>query len=282
MKIAIIGSSGFIGKNLSFFLKKNNLSKVFLLSSYTLNKKNWIEKIIREIRKIQPNIIINCAANQNLNNSKKNLIDLINSNLYSNVMFLNEAIRNKKFMGYITFGTKWELGDTKLSKPLNFYAATKQANDSFFKYFSNKKISIISLKIFDTYGPNDKRKKFLNDLLKSYKNNKPLKITQGKQFLDYVHVNDICFLVNKIINDIKSKKLKGYNSFTVSSTKPIRLINLVKKLNKILNKNLKIAVGKKKYRQNQSKNQVNRIFNYPKWKPKHKLFKELKIIFDKG
>ena len=46
---------------------------------------------------------------------------------------------------------------------------------------------------------NDKRKKFLNDLLKSYKNNKLLKITQGKHFLDYVHVNDICFLLNKII-----------------------------------------------------------------------------------
>ena len=100
------------------------------------------------------------------------------------------------------------------------------------------------MKIFDTYGPNDVRKKFFNDLLKSYKQNKLLIITPGKQYLDYVHINDICFLISKIISDIKSKKLKGFNSYTVSSKKPIRLIDFVKILNQILEKKLKIKLGK--------------------------------------
>ena len=46
-------------------------------------------------------------------------------------------------------------------KPLNFYAVSKKANEIFYEYFSKKKdTSIISLKIFDTYGPNDKEKNF--------------------------------------------------------------------------------------------------------------------------
>ena len=60
------------------------------------------------------------------------------------------------FQGYISFGTKWEFNQNMEFNPLNFYSATKHANDIFFNYFSQKKnICTVSLKIFDTYGPDD-------------------------------------------------------------------------------------------------------------------------------
>ena len=280
MKIGIIGSSGFIGNNLSLFLRKNTNYQIFSFSSYKRNKKNWIKKIVKEIKTKKPNIIVNCSANQNLDMSKKNIPNILNSNLLSNILFINEALQYKNFKGFISFGSKWELGDKKNKKPLNFYAATKKANDIFFKFYENNKSALISLKIFDTYGVNDMRKKFLNDLLETYKKNKALNITAGKQYLDYVHINDLLKLILMIIKDIKLNKLKGYKSYTVSSKKPIRLIDLVKKLEKILSKNLKINIGKKKYRQNESVNPTLKVFNYPGWKPSHRLFNELKEIFD--
>ena len=234
-----------------------------------------------EIKKKKPQIIINCSANQNLSFDKKNLIDLLNTNINSNILFLDEAIKGTNFKSYISFGTKWELGDTKNKKPLNFYAATKNANESFYRFYANKKSSIISLKIFDTYGKNDNRKKFLNELLKSYKKNSTLNITAGNQYLDYVHITDVCLLISKIIRDIQSKKISGFNSFTVSSKKPIKLINLIKILDKSLVKKLNIKIGKKKYRKNESLNSVNKIFNYPGWKTSFNLINELKKIFDK-
>ena len=124
------------------------------------------------------------------------------------------------------------------------------------------------------------RKKFLTDLLETYKRNKSLNITAGKQYLDYVHIEDILKLILIIIKDIKLNKLKGFKSFTVSSKNPIRLINLVKMLNKILSKKLKINIGKKIYRHNTPVNPTLKIFNYPGWKPKRKLLNELKKIFD--
>ena len=280
MKIGIIGSSGFIGNNLSLFLRKNTNYQIFSFSSYKRNKKNWIKKIVKEIKTKKPNIIVNCSANQNLDMSKKNIPNILNSNLLSNILFINEALQYKNFKGFISFGSKWELGDKKNKKPLNFYAATKKANDIFFKFYENNKSALISLKIFDTYGVNDMRKKFLNDLLETYKKNKALNITAGKQYLDYVHINDLLKLILMIIKDIKLNKLKGFKSYTVSSKKPIRLIDLVKKLEKILSKNLKINIGKKKYRQNESVNPTLKVFNYPGWKPSHRLFNELKEIFD--
>lgn len=282
MKIGIIGSSGFIGSNLSLFLRKNTNYQIFSFSSYKQNKKNWINKIVKEIYKKKPNIIVNCSANQNLLGKveKKYIPNVLNSNLLSNILFINEAIQYKNFKGFITFGSKMELGGKKNNKPINFYAATKKANDIFFKFYENNKSALISLKIFDTYGSNDMRKKFLTDLLETYKKNRQLNITAGKQYLDYVHIEDILKLILMIIKDIKLNKLKGFKSFTVSSKNPIRLINLVKKLNKILSKNLKINIGKKIYRHNTPVNPTLKIFNYPGWKPSRKLFDELKKIFD--
>ena len=280
MKIGIIGSSGFIGSNLFLFLKKNTKYQIFSFSSYRRNKKNWLKKIVQEIKIKRPNIIVNCSANQNLGISKKNIPNILHSNLLSNILFINEALQYKNFKGFISFGSKWELGDKKNKKPLNFYAATKKANDTFFKFYENNKSALISLKIFDTYGANDTRKKLLNDLLETYKKKRSLNITSGKQYLDYVHIDDLLKLILMIIRDIKFNKLKGFKSYTVSSKKPIRLINLIKKLKKILSKNLKINIGKRKYRQNESKYPTLKTFNYPGWKPKYKLFSELKQIFD--
>ena len=247
MKIGIIGSSGFIGKNLNFYFKKKNKYKIFSFSSFSKYKESWVKKICSEIKINKPDLIINCAASQDLNDDKKAIKKLLNSNLYSNVMFLNQSLKNKNFKGYISFGTKWEFDTNRNYNPLNFYAATKHANDIFFKYYSlKKKITTISLKIFDTYGANDKRNKILNLLLKKYKKNQTLNITPGKQYLDYVHIEDILKLILIIIKDIKLDKIKGFKSFTVSSKNPIRLINLVNKLKKVLDKDLKIKIGKKK------------------------------------
>ena len=49
-EIAIIGSSGFVGKNLSKFLEQNNKIKIFNLSSYNKYKSSWQNRILREIK----------------------------------------------------------------------------------------------------------------------------------------------------------------------------------------------------------------------------------------
>ena len=283
MKIGIIGSSGFIGKNLTnYFREKKNIT-VFTFSSYKKNKNTWLKKVLNEINKKKPDLIINCSASQLLTEDKKSIHNLLNSNIYSNILFLNEAINNKNFKGYITFGTKFEFDAKRNYKPLNFYAATKHASDLFLKYYSlKKKITTVSLKLFDTYGSNDERKKILNLLLQSYRKNKFLATTAGNQYLDYVHIDEICELINKITIDIKNYKLRGFNMFTVSSNKPIKLKSLIGKLKIILDKELKVKVGALKYRETEPMTPVKKTINYPGWKSKYSLMKEIKKLFDKG
>ena len=228
-----------------------------------------------------PNIILNCAADQNSNDNEDAIINLLNSNLKANILFLNRAARYKNFKGYISFGSKWEYNEDGAFSPLNFYAATKHANDSFLKYFAvKKKITTISLKIFETYGKNDKRKRILNLLLNNYKKRRISKITPGNQFLDYVNILDICELIKLICDDIFKKKLKGFKTYTVSSKKPVKLKLLIRELQYILNKNLNVKIGAIKYRKNEAMKPIKKINNYRGWKPKLNLIKELKKIFD--
>ena len=281
MKIGIIGSKGFIGSNLNLELKKSKKFKVYCFSCYKKNKFNWIKKISREIKIYKPEILINCAADQNLNDNDKDIIGLIDSNLKASVLFLNQAVKNKNFKGFITFGTKWEFNELRKFKPLNFYAATKNAYYIFLEYFSLKKnIATVSLKIFDTYGKDDKRPRILNLLLNNYKKQNTLKISPGNQFLDYVHISELCDLIKIVCKDIYKKKLKGFNTFTVSSKKPLKLKLLIKKLNQTLKKNIKVKIGARNYRKNEAMKPVKKLNNYPGWKPRFDLIKELKKIFD--
>ena len=184
-------------------------------------------------------------------------------------------------MGFITFGSRWEYNQKGKYKPNNFYAATKHASDYLLKYFTDIKTTIISLKVFDTYGENDKRKKILNLLLANYKKQTNLNLSPGRQEIDLVNVIDICKLVSQILNDIKNKKLKGFKRYTVSSKKPIQLIELIKILKKVLKNKLYVKVGAIEYRKNESMKCLKKTFNYPKWQPQNTLKKDLKKIFDK-
>ncbi|MDA9062720.1 NAD-dependent epimerase/dehydratase family protein [Candidatus Pelagibacter sp.] len=280
MKIGIIGSNGFLGKSLSSYLKKKNNIRNF--SSYSKSKKNWFKNVCKEIKIFSPDIIINCAASQIVDDSLKSIEELIYSNLYSQSGFLNQAKKNKNFIGYVTFGSRWEFDQKGKYQPNSFYAATKHASDYLLQYFVDKKTTVISLKIFDTYGEGDNRNKILNLLLKNYSNQKILNLSPGKQEIDLVNVLDICSLISKICIDIKKRKLKGFKKYTVSSKKPIKLIQLVKNLKKILNKKLKVKIGVLRYRKNEPMKCLKRIYNYPGWEPQFKLMDDLKKMFDQN
>ena len=117
-------------------------------------------------------------------------------------------------------------------------------------------------------------------LLESYKKKNTLNLSPGKQEIDLVNVLDISKLINKIIIDIRKKKLKGFKKYTVSSKKPIKIIKLVEILKQNLKFKLNVNVGVLKYRKNESMKCLRKTFNYPKWNPKNSLSKDLKKIFD--
>lgn len=92
----------------------------------------------------------------------------------------------------VNTGTSWQHFGTTAYRPVNLYAATKQAFEDLLAYYQDARgLSGITLKLFDTYGPGDPRPKLVQILLGAARNGRPLELSPGEQTLDLVHVDDV-------------------------------------------------------------------------------------------
>ena len=98
-----------------------------------------------------------------------------------------------KVTALINTGTSWQNSSGDSYDPVNLYAATKQAFEDILSYYTRAAgIEALTLRLFDSYGPGDKRRKILRLLLECLRTGEPLAMSPGEQVLDLVHVDDIC------------------------------------------------------------------------------------------
>ena len=132
---------------------------------------------------------------------------------------------------------------------MNLYAATKQAFEDILQYYIEANaLSVITLKLFDTYGPNDPRPKLFHILKKIANDNLSLAMSPGEQLIDLVHVYDV---VNAFViagEHLESPAVNGHEIYAVSSGVQIKLKDLVKIYANIHGKELAINWGGREYR----------------------------------
>lgn len=76
--------------------------------------------------------------------------------------------------------------------PTDHYAASKQAFEDFLAAFRlDAKLSIVTLRLSDIYGPCDPRRRILDLLLQAQSSGASLSLSPGEQKIDLVHVSDV-------------------------------------------------------------------------------------------
>ncbi len=77
-------------------------------------------------------------------------------------------------------------------RPLNLYAATKQAFSDLLAYYTNAGLlRAVTLILSDTYGPGDHRPKVLNLIRKAVQSGEPIELSDGGQDYDAVYIDDV-------------------------------------------------------------------------------------------
>lgn len=77
-------------------------------------------------------------------------------------------------------------------RPLNLYAATKQAFSDLLAYYTDAGLMrAVTLVISDTYGPGDRRSKVLNLIRQAVLQETALDLTSGRQIYDAVYIDDV-------------------------------------------------------------------------------------------
>jgi len=168
-----------------------------------------------------------------------------------------------------------------LSFYFEFLVSPKQAFLDIAKFYTDSRnIKMITLKLFDTYGPNDNRRKLFNLLKNAALKNKPLAMSFGEQLIDIVYIDDV---INAFI--LASKRIltiRDVEEFIVSSGKTISLKKLVEIYNEIAPKKVLVKWGALPYRKREVMIPYNKGKNLPRFVPRITFKEGLKKLFKRS
>ena len=266
-KIIITGGSGFIGSNLvSYFLKKNyfviNIDKLSYsgsnYSSFGLSKKNYIfvksdinnkNIIIKTLKKYNPSVVFNLAAETHVDRSIDGPEPFIKSNingvfnLLESIRFYNKDSKQKTKLIHIStdevygdiVNTSERADENYPYKPSSPYAASKASADHLVKsYVRTYNFPAIISNCSNNYGPKQFPEKLIPKLIFNILNNKPLPIYgRGINSREWIYVEDHCKAL-----EILSLRGKIGESYTIGSDNNLTNIDLTKLIIKIMKSKL--------------------------------------------
>lgn len=148
----------------------------------------------------------------------------------------------------VSTGTAWQHYRGPGYVPVNLYAATKQAGDDLLRYYIDaRRLSAITLKLFDTFGQGDTRRKLLQLLVDAAASGQRLGMSPGDQIMDISHVDDV----------VDAFVVAGYRLLTTTdsldesyfvSGERLRVRDLVPIVERATGRTLDVAFGERPYR----------------------------------
>lgn len=241
MKIALTGSSGFIGSALTNFLSENKdiILHSFDKNKYSLTKADSLKEFV-----IDKDIIIHLAGITQTKNSAD--FAIVNAEYTHNLL---EAIslygkNHVKLIFLSSFAVYEELTiptlldeDTTKTIPRNEYGMSKLLAEKYITFYSQKKqINAYILRLANVYGPGMKEttRSVIYNCITNIQTHTPIAINgNGKQMRDFIYIDDIIQAITKCIND----KTHNFLIVNICSSQETEVIKIVKDIESILGKN---------------------------------------------
>lgn len=173
----------------------------------------------------------------------------------ANVAFgarLAEALSDRPGTLLVNAGTYWQHVGGAAYRPAALYAATKQALEAILRYYSDAGLlRVVTLKLYDTYGPGDPRPKLLNLLLEAAVNGDPIAVTGGEQLIDLVHVDDVARAFVAAAGDFADADMPFFESYSVRSGAAVTLRQLAAAVEHVSGRKVHAEWGARPYRQHE-------------------------------
>jgi dTDP-glucose 4,6-dehydratase len=272
-KVIVTGGYGFIGSNLIKYLLKRNYfvinvdklsysanlynlksldSNKYVFYKTDINNKKFFLKILK---KHNPSVVFNLAAETHVDRSIDNPTPFIHSNI-NGVFNILESIRfykkktNKKIK-LVHVSTDEVYGDLKQNKkranedfpykPSSPYAASKASADHLIRsYIRTYNFPAIISNCSNNYGPNQFPEKLIPKIIYNILNNKPIPIYgKGLNSREWIYVEDHCRALLMLAS--KGKIGQNYNIGSNNNLTNLKLTKLI--IKKIKEK--KVYIGKK-------------------------------------
>jgi len=237
MKILITGASGFIGKNLRLYLSKKNHQIIGVdrkadpnglldvsLIDLSSNKEHELPALMKDC-----DLVIHCAGKADVQYSHLQKKEQFDDNLVStqtvldcmvqaevkNIIFLSTAVVNGTGHLYFCANTGnyepyiTEEGDT--GDPISMYATTKKMAEQLIRgYSKNFGLRSLIIRLENIAGPHYSHGVVLDFINKLKKDPSKLKVMgNGQQRKAFLHVKDLCSIIDTLSKEILFKMVPG-------------------------------------------------------------------------
>jgi nucleoside-diphosphate-sugar epimerase len=276
-RVFLTGATGFIGGNLAKAFADRDLHVLVRAESRadsSIARENislhaydgTTQSVVKALQESKPDIVFHLAAYFVAEHKPGDVERLIASNLLLGAQVL-EAMSVTGVRRLINTGTSWQHFHGDDVRPVTLYAATKQAFEIFVDYYVDKdKMSVITLKLFDTYGPRDPRPKLFH-LLQTADLSKPLAMSGGMQLIDLVYIDDVAAAFLAAEQRVLHSGGAIHERFGVSSGDPRPLREIVELFLKLSQSSLQIEWGGRPYREREVMETWTGYVPVPGWKP---------------
>lgn len=206
-----------------------------------------MESMLALMGKASPEVVFHLAALFISDHQPKDVQDLVHSNLLFSTQ-LAEAMAAHGVTRLVNTGTSWQHFGRPGYRPVNLYAATKQAFEDILAYYHDAHgLSCITLKLYDTYGPGDRRRKLIHILLEAARSGEPLAMSPGEQEVELTHLDDVTAAFERASNLLLSSTIPMLGAFLVSGTR-LTVRNLVAQVSRAAGRPIQVQWGGRPYR----------------------------------
>lgn len=292
MKILLTGSTGFIGQNLIKHLLDEHHSIITLIrpdsNTSALDKRastvvysGKIDDLITLFQNEHFDGVIHLASLFLAAHKSEDIFGLIHSNIQFGTELL-EVCKQTQIKWFLNTGTFWQHYESDSYNPVNLYAATKEAFEVIAKYYTQtSELIFTTIKLNDTFGPNDTRNKVFNLWQKIALSQESLDMSGGEQIIDISYIDDVVQAYDLLINQLNSPHKAKLNnrSFAISSPERMSLRDLAELYQKTTNSQLNINWGQRPYREREVMLPWEHGEPIPGWKPQYTLTQAIQKTF---
>ena len=246
-KIVVTGGLGFIGSHFVNYVNKNTDHEILIVDklTYAANKNNIkqpttiLEKDICDVVVEdlgEYDYIVHFAAESHVDNSIKNGLPFVKSNVEGTFNLIEVARKNhnlKKFLHISTdevYGDRYNKDESHETTPLeasSYYSATKTASDLLVMAAGRTyDFPYLITRTCNNYGENQHNEKFVPKIIHSIKNGLEVPVYgDGKQVREWIHADDNAAAIYKLLMSDKVKEI--YNIGTKERYQNIEILKII-------------------------------------------------------
>lgn len=256
----ITGATGYVGSSLAARLHRegwevhvvtragSSLDALASLPGLVVHQHDGTTSgMIELVGKANPGVVFHLASLFLAQHQPQDVDALIRSNVLFSTQ-LAEAMAANGVRYLVNTGTSWQHFENQAYNPVNLYAATKQAFEDILAYYADAgMLKVTTLALFDTYGPNDPRRKLVALLRDLVRTGQSLAMSPGEQLIDLVHIDDVLDAFMLAAQRLPAQPV-AYARYGVSSGTPMTLREFVAVFERATGARLAIEWGGRTYR----------------------------------